>query len=95
FLAKAVNGQITSEEIKLANAAIINTLSDMEEKLSNSQSGFIFGKEYTMADTICTVRLFRFGRLNIKIELLGDQYPYTAAFYERVKQRKSFCELQN
>nr|MBP9742001.1 glutathione S-transferase [Burkholderiales bacterium] len=59
FLAKAVNVQITSEEIKFANAAIINTLSDMEEKLSNSQSGFIFGKEYTMADTICTVRLFR------------------------------------
>jgi glutathione S-transferase len=95
FLAKAVRGKITSDEIKLANTAITSALSDMEEKLANnSQSDFIFGEEYTMADTVCTVRLFRFGRLNVKIELLKDQYPYTAAFYERVKQRNSFSELQ-
>lgn len=95
FLAKAVMGNITREEIKLANIAITNALSDMEKKLADSHSGFIFGKEYTMADTVCTVRLFRFGRLNVKIELLKDQYPHTADFYERVKQRNSFCELQS
>ncbi len=94
FLAKAVRGQITPEEVKLAHAAIINALADMEKKLGESQSDFIFGKEYTMADSVCTVRLFRFGRLNVKIELLRDQYPHTAAFYERAKQRHSFCELQ-
>jgi glutathione S-transferase len=94
FLAKAVKGKITPEEIKLANTAIANALSDMEKRLADGQSVFIFGKEYTMADTICTVRLFRFGRLNVKIELLKDQYPYTADFYERVKRRNSFCELQ-
>ena len=74
--------------------AITHALSDMEKKLADSQSDFIFGKEYTMADTVCTVRLFRFGRLNVKIESLKDQYPHTAAFYERAKQRNSFCELQ-
>ena len=94
FLAKAVKGKITSEEIKLANTAVTNALSDMEKKLADSQSDFIFGNKYTMADTICTVRLFRFGRLNVKIESLKDQYPHTADFYERVKQRNSFCELQ-
>jgi len=94
FLAKAVRGEITPEEIKLANTAIEQALSDMEKKLADNQSGFIFGEEYTMADTVCTVRLFRFGRLNVKIELLKDQYPHTAAFYERVKQRNSFRELQ-
>jgi len=85
FLAKAVKGNISPEEIKLANTAIINALSDMEKKLLDSQSDFIFGKEYTMADTICTVRLFRLERLNIKIELLKALYPHTADFYERVK----------
>lgn len=94
FLAKAVQGKITSEELASAHAAISNALADMEEKLADSQSNFIFGKEYTMADSIGTVRLFRFGRLNIKTELLKDQYPYTAAFYEKMKQRHSFCELQ-
>ena len=94
FLAKAVKGKITLEEINQATIAIRNALSDMEEKLADSHSGFIFGKEYTMADTICTVRLFRFGRLNVKIELLKNHYPYTADFYERAKQRNSFCELQ-
>ncbi len=95
FLAKAVMGKITLEEVKLANILIINALSDMEKKLADSHSGFIFGDEYTMADTVCTVRLFRFGRLNVKIELLKNQYPHTADFYERVKQRNSFCELQS
>lgn len=95
FLARAVLGKFTPEEIQLANTAIINALSDMEKKLANSHSGFIFGKEYTMADAVCTVRLFRFGRLNVKIELLKDQYPHTADFYERAKQRNSFGELQN
>jgi glutathione S-transferase len=94
FLAKAVRGKITPEEIKLANTALTNALSDMEKKLADSQTDFIFGKEYTMADTVCTVRLFRFERLNIKIELLKDQYPHTASFYERAQQRNSFCELQ-
>lgn len=94
FLENAVMGKITSEEIKLANTEIINALSDMEKKLAHSHSGFVFGKEYTMADAVCTVRLFRFGRLNVKIELLKDQYPHTADFYERVKQRNSFGELQ-
>lgn len=94
FLTKAVQRKITSDELKSANTAIINALSDMEKKLAENQSDFIFGKEYTMADTIGTVRLFRLGRLNFKIELLKDQYPHTAAFYERMKQRHSFCELQ-
>lgn len=65
-----------------------------KKKLADNQSDFIFGKEYTMADTIGTVRLFRFGRLNVKIELLKEKYPHTEAFYERMKQRHSFCELQ-
>ena len=95
FLAKAVMGKITPEEIQLANAAVTNALSDMERKLADSPSEFIFGSEYTMADAVCTVRLFRFGRLNVKIELLKDQYPHTADFYERVKQRNSFGELQS
>ncbi len=94
FLAKAVRGKITPEEIQLANTAIENALSDMEKKLTDIQSGFIFGKEYTMADTICTVRLFRFGRLNINIESLKNQYPFTADFYEKAKKRNSFCELK-
>ena len=94
FLTKAVSGKITPEEINSANTAITNALAEMEKKLAESPSGFIFGKEYTMADAVCTVRLFRFGRLNVKIELLRDQYPHTAAFYERAKQRHSFCELQ-
>jgi len=94
FLEKAVMRKFTPEEIALANAAVTNALSDMEKKLASSQSEFIFGQEYTMADAVCTVRLFRFGRLNIKIELLKDQYPRTADFYERVKQRPSFCELR-
>lgn len=94
FLAKAVNGKITPGEIQAANTAIINALSDMENRLANNNSGFIFGNEYTMADTVATVRLFRFGRLNVKIELLKDQYPSMADFYERMKQRNSFCQLQ-
>lgn len=94
FLAKAVLNNITSEEIKEANLAITNALSDMENKLAASNSGFIFGKKYTMADAVCTVRLFRFGRLDVKIELLKDRYPRTAAFYEQVKQLDSFCHLQ-
>jgi glutathione S-transferase len=94
FLAKAVCGKITPEEIKLANMAVTNALCNMEKKFAESQSDFIFGNEYTMADTVCTVRLFRFGRLNVKIESLKDKYPHTAAFYERVKQRNSFGELQ-
>lgn len=94
FLAKAVRGQITAEEIRLANMAISNALLDMEHRFTDSQSDFIFGNEYSMADAVCTVRLFRFGRLNVKIELLKDQYPRTAAFYERVKLRNSFNELQ-
>jgi|GEM_PF-4182307 len=93
FLAKAVKGEFTVGEIKLANTAITNALVDMEQKLA-SLSDFIFGKEYTMADTVCTVRLFRFRRLNIKTELLKDKYPYTADYYERLKQRSSFSELQ-
>lgn len=93
FLAKAVQGKITAEEIGLANIAVKNALADMERKLARSQSDFIFGDEYTMADAVCTVRLFRFGRLNLKIELLKDQYPDTADFYERMKQRDSFREL--
>lgn len=95
FLAKAVKGKFTPEEIQLANTAIISALSDMEKKLANSRSGFIFGKEYTMADAVGTVRLFRFGRLNVKIALLKEQYPHTADFYERAKQRDSFSELQS
>jgi glutathione S-transferase len=95
FLEKAVMGKITPEEIKLANTAVTTALADMEKKLADSPSGFIFGSEYTMADAVCTVRLFRFGRLNVKIELLKDQYPHTADFYERVKQRNSFCELKS
>jgi len=94
FLAKAVRGEITSEELESANTAIFNALSDMEEKLLDSQSGFIFGTEYTMADSISMVRLFRFDRLNIKIESLKEQYPLTAAFYEKMKQRCSFSELR-
>ncbi len=94
FLEKAAMGQFTPAEIKGAHTAVKNALSDMEEKLASSQSDFIFGQEYTMADAVCTVRLFRFGRLNVKIELLKDQYPRTADFYERVRRRPSFCELK-
>jgi glutathione S-transferase len=93
FLAKAIQGKITSEQINRANQVITRALQDMESKFADSQSDFIFGKEYSMADAVCTVRLFRFGRLNIKIELLKDQYPFTEAFYTRVKQRRSFGEL--
>ena len=94
FLEKAVLNKITPEEIELAYIKVYNSLKDMEQKLSISNSDFIFGTEYTMADAVCTVRLFRFGRLDIKIELLEDIYPYTAAFYERVKQRSSFSEIR-
>ncbi|MDQ5921612.1 MAG: glutathione S-transferase family protein, partial [Pseudomonadota bacterium] len=94
FLAKAAQGKFTPKEIQLANAAIIDALLDIEKRLSTIQSDFIFGTKYTMADTVCSVRLFRFGRLNIKIEVLQDQYPYTAAFYQRIKQRSSFCQLR-
>lgn len=94
FLAKAVMGKITPEEINLANSALINALAEMEKKLEESQSDFIFGEEYSMADAVCTVRLFRFGRLNLKIERLKNQYPLTAEFYERVKERPSFYELR-
>lgn len=93
FLAKAIQGKITLEEINQANQAIISALHDMESKFADSQSDFIFGKEYSMADAVCTVRLFRFGRVNIKIELLKEQYPLTEAFYTRIKQRHSFGEL--
>ena len=94
FLTKAVLGKFKPEEIKLAQDAIFNALADMEKKFSESPSNFIFGNKYSMADAICTARLFRFGRLNIKIELLKDRYPRTAAFYEMAKQRPSFQELQ-
>jgi glutathione S-transferase len=94
FLAKAVMGKITPEEISLANAALLNALADMEKKLEEISSDFIFGEKYSMADAACTVRLFRFGRLNLKIELLKDQYPLTANFYERMKERPSFDELR-
>lgn len=94
FLAKAVQGKITQEEINRANQAIIRALQDMEIKLVDSRSDFIFGNDYSMADAVCTVRLFRFCRLNVIIELLKDQYPHTVDFYERVKQRNSFCELK-
>lgn len=94
FLARAAQGKFTPKEIHMANATVIDALLDIEKKLSASQSDFIFGTKYTMADTVCSVRLFRFGRLNIKIEVLQDQYPYTAAFYQRIKQRSSFCQLR-
>ncbi len=94
FLARAAQGNFTLEEIQLANTAIINAMLDMEKKLSISQSNFIFGTKYTMADTVCTVRLFRFGQLSIKIEALQDECPHTDAFYQRMKERKSYCQLQ-
>jgi glutathione S-transferase len=93
FLARAVKNEFTPEEISLASTAITNAMIDVEQKLAKNKSGFLFGKEYTMADAVCTVRLFRFRRLGIKTELLKDKYPYTAAYYERLKQRTSFNKL--
>jgi glutathione S-transferase len=95
FLAKAVRGKFTPEEIAIANAAITNALTDVEQKLANNKSDFLFGKKYTMADAVCIVRLLRLRRLGIKTELLKDQSPFTAAYYERMKQRSSFNKLLN
>ncbi len=94
FLAKAVKNQFTTEEIALANTAINKALADVEQQLADNKADFLFGKEYTMADAVCTVRLFRFRRLGVKIELLKDKYPFTAAYYEEMKQRNNFSKLQ-
>jgi glutathione S-transferase len=88
FLSRAVQRQITAEEISHAKQAVITALDDMEQRLRCTPSGFLFGDAYTMADSVATARLFRLHRLNFA-ELI-QQYPLTSSYYEAMKKRDSF-----
>ena len=91
FLAKAIQRQITGDEVFQANQAILSALEYMEHQLKKQHhSEFFFGNEYTMADAVATARLFRLYRLN-----LGDtieKYPLIIAYYARMRQRPNFIE---
>ncbi len=95
FLARAIQRNITQEEMELARNSINASLEELENLLILSGSNYIYDNEYTMADAAATVRLFRLGQLNINIEALSNQYPLTAAYYAKMKQRKSFNEIDS
>ena len=71
FLVRAVQRQITKEELDSARQAIIITLKKMEDLLQISQTDFIFGNEYTMADSVGTGMLVRLQRLNFSSTIEG------------------------
>lgn len=87
FLARAIQRQLTTEEIALAKTEIMAALKEMEQRLQNSQSGFLFAEQCTMADAAGTARLFRLQLLGFETEM--RQYPLTFAYYERMQQRPS------
>jgi glutathione S-transferase len=92
FLARAIQRQITEEEVRQSNKAIVSALEEMEQQLKKQSfhSEFIFGNEYTMADAVATARIFRLYRLNLGSTI--EQYPFTLAYYQRMKQRPNFIE---
>lgn len=62
----------------------------MEQRLQFSRSGFLFGHEYTIADAVGTVRLFRLELLNFSD--LIKQCSLTSKYYATMIQRSSFVK---
>ena len=90
FLARAIQRQITEDELARANKQIVTALDDMEKRLQ-SQSSFLFGDSYTMADAVGTVRLARLKKL--KLDELLQRYPMTLAYYDKMALRSNFKAL--
>ncbi len=88
FLARAIQRQLTAAEIALAKTEVVVAIKEMEERLQNSKSGFLFADQYTMADAAGTARLFRLQLLGF--EKTMSQYPLICAYYDKMQQRPSF-----
>jgi glutathione S-transferase len=92
FLAKAVQGQFTEVEIDAAKSKVVERLNKVEKLLADSQSGFIFGNRYSMADSVVTALLCRLQRLSF-FEII-NQYKLVSSYYERMKKRPSFLQAR-
>ena len=84
--------QLTEKEIVLAKTEIIGALKEMEQRLQNPKSEFLFADQYTMADSVGATRLFRLQLLGFEKEM--RQYPLTFAYYGRMQQRPSFAAIK-
>jgi len=95
FLAKAIQRNFSLEDVEQSKIAIEISLKNLEKLLSNFKSEFLFGDEYTMADSAATVRLYRINSFEKNVDFQVNQYPLTTAYYEKMKQRQSFSEIES
>jgi glutathione S-transferase len=89
FLKAAIRGELTSQNIKIAEHQIKQALQEMDTLLSgNPDSGFMFGNKYSMADAVATAGLFRVEKLQMQDEIKDNKL--LAIYYERMRQLPSF-----
>lgn len=93
FLARAVQKQITEKEILIAKQEIIAALDEMEGLLKTSQSDFLYGNEYTIADAVGTAKLCRLQLLGFSSAISRCQL--VSIYYERMLQRPSFTTFNS
>lgn len=90
FLRTVVQGEVASTNINAAHAAILARLQYIEQQLQ--QYPFVFGNNYTMADSAATAFLYRLeklGLLNENLEKLNKP-QVIQDYYQRMKADKHF-----
>ncbi len=88
FLKRIAQEEITQQELDDAEQAIQSALQQMEGLLTDSQSDFLFGQQYTMADAVAVAGLYRIATLDMQDMI--EQLPRVAEYYEAMQHRKSY-----
>lgn len=88
FLQRAIQGQLSSEEIDAAKDAIKKAITLMQQRFAAHPGEFIFGEHYSIVDVVYTAVVFRLEQVG-SFDVL-ECYPDLLTWYQNIKQRASF-----
>lgn len=90
FLERAIKGELTIEEVQRSESAVIEALAQMQRLLESSDSGFMVGTAYSIADCVCTASAYRINQIGMSEQLA--QFGRVVKWYEQMVARVSFSK---